>query len=195
MTTNEIKLAIDAMGGDDAPQSVISGTALAMQNDPALRPILVGDENKLKPLIKDNPILHQVDILHTEDIVASDEVPSQALRSGKNSSMRLAIDLVKSGEASAVVSAGNSGALMIMALMVLRTIEGIERPALAALFPTLKGSCCMLDLGANIECSSTNLVQFAAMGDAFYRVIGKVDRPSIGLLNVGEEEQIGRAHV
>ena len=164
MTTNEIKLAIDAMGGDDAPQSVISGTALAMQNDPALRPILVGDENKLKPLIKDNPILHQVDILHTEDIVASDEVPSQALRSGKNSSMRLAIDLVKSGEASAVVSAGNSGALMIMALMVLRTIEGIERPALAALFPTLKGSCCMLDLGANIECSSTNLVQFAAMG-------------------------------
>ncbi|MDA1320205.1 MAG: phosphate acyltransferase, partial [Proteobacteria bacterium] len=90
MTTNEIKLAIDAMGGDDAPQSVISGTALAMQNDPALRPILVGDENKLKPLIKDNPILHQVDILHTEDIVASDEVPSQALRSGKNSSMRLA---------------------------------------------------------------------------------------------------------
>jgi glycerol-3-phosphate acyltransferase PlsX len=195
LTINEIKLAIDAMGGDDAPQSVISGTALAMQNDPALRPILVGDENKLKPLIKDNPILHQVDILHTEDIVASDEVPSQALRSGKNSSMRLAIDLVKSGEASAVVSAGNSGALMIMALMVLRTIEGIERPALAALFPTLKGSCCMLDLGANIECSSTNLVQFAAMGDAFYRVIGKVDRPSIGLLNVGEEEQKGSASI
>jgi glycerol-3-phosphate acyltransferase PlsX len=148
LITKEIKLAIDAMGGDDAPQSVIRGTALAMQNDPALRPILVGDESKLKPLITGIPILNDVEILHTEDMVASDEVPSQALRSGKTSSMRLAIELVKSGDASAVVSAGNSGALMIMALMVLRTIEGIERPALAALFPTLKGSCCMLDLGA-----------------------------------------------
>src|SRR5210317_599985 len=108
------------MGGDDAPQSVIRGTALAMQNDPALRPILVGDESKLKPLITGIPILNDVEILHTEDMVASDEVPSQALRSGKTSSMRLAIELVKSGDASAVVSAGNSGALMIMALMVLR---------------------------------------------------------------------------
>jgi len=97
------------MGGDDAPQCVISGTALAMQNDPDLRPILVGDENQLKPLMQNNPILHQAEILHTEDMVASDEVPSQALRTGKNSSMRLAIDLVKSGEASAVVSAGIPG--------------------------------------------------------------------------------------
>ncbi len=144
--------------------------------------------------------LKDVRIHHTEDMVASDDVPSQALRSGKNSSMRLAIDMVKDGTADAVVSAGNSGALMIMALMVLRTIEGIDRPALAAFFPTMNGRCCMLDLGANIECSATNLVQFAVMGDTFFRVTADAAthhsyKPSIGLLNVGEEEQKGSASI
>lgn len=196
----QITLAIDAMGGDHAPQAIIAGTEQAVQRDPSIIPILVGDERKIKPLIKSNSPLKDARIHHTEDMVSSDDVPSQALRSGKNSSMRLAIDMVKDGTADAVVSAGNSGALMIMALMVLRTIEGIDRPALAAFFPTMHGRCCMLDLGANIECSATNLVQFAVMGDTFFRVTADAAthhayKPSIGLLNVGEEEQKGSASI
>ena len=196
----KITLAIDAMGGDDAPQAIITGTEIAISLDPSITPILVGDEEKIRPFINANSPLRDVRIHHTADMVASDDVPSQALRSGKNSSMRLAIDMVKDGEADAVVSAGNSGALMIKALMVLRTIEGIDRPALAAFFPTMHGRCCMLDLGANIECSATNLVQFAVMGEAFFRVTADSDlsasyKPSIGLLNIGEEEQKGSASI
>ena len=116
----KITLAIDAMGGDDAPQAIITGTEIAISLDPSITPILVGDEEKIRPFINANSPLRDVRIHHTADMVASDDVPSQALRSGKNSSMRLAIDMVKDGEADAVVSAGNSGALMIKALMVLR---------------------------------------------------------------------------
>jgi glycerol-3-phosphate acyltransferase PlsX len=196
----KITLAIDAMGGDHAPHAIITGTELAVRLDPSITPILVGDEQKIRPLIKADSPLRDVRIHHTTDKVASDDVPSQALRSGKKSSMRLAIDLVNDGTADAVVSAGNSGALLIMALMALRTIEGIDRPAMAAFFPTMNGRCCMLDLGANIECSATNLVQFAVMGDAFFRVTADEStnhayKPSIGLLNVGEEEQKGSASI
>lgn len=198
--SKKIILAIDAMGGDHAPHSVIIGTEAAVRLDPSISPILIGDEKKIRPLIHSNSPLKGVKIVHTEDKVGSDEIPSQALRSGKKSSMRLAINLVKNGEADAIVSAGNSGALMVMALMVLRTIEGIDRPALAAFFPTMNGRCCMLDLGANIECSAANLVQFAVMGDTFYRVTADTNikdtyKPSIGLLNVGEEEQKGSASI
>ena len=186
-----MRIAIDAMGGDDAPSVVIDGTALAVKGDPGIVPCLVGDERQLTPLVKKHACLESVDIVHTEDAVAPDAKPSAALRTGKKSSMRLAIDMVDAGKADAVVSAGNSGALMVMSLMSLRTMEGIDRPALAAYIPTEKDPCCILDLGANIDCSTNHLVQFAVMGDAFARVITGIPSPSVGLLNVGEEEQKG----
>ena len=191
LNSQEITLTIDAMGGDHAPHAVVKGAAIAMRLDADLRLILVGDAGKLRPLLASEGIGDRASIVHTDAVVASEEIPSQALRSGKNSSMRLALDLVKSGEASAIVSAGNSGALMVKALMVLRQIKGIERPALAAWLPTRQGACCMLDLGANIDCDATNLVQFAAMGEAFYRVLQGEASPRIGLLNVGIEAQKG----
>ena len=188
---SRIRIAIDGMGGDHAPMAVVSGTALAVKGNPAITPILVGDEAQLAPHLARYKHLADTEIIHTSDVVAGDTKPSAALRSGKNSSMRLAIDLVKQGRADAVVSSGNSGALMVMALMVLRRIDGIDRPALAAYFPSIAGRVYMLDLGANVECSATNLVQFAAMGDAFCRVTSGTRQPSIGLLNIGEEEQKG----
>ena len=189
------RVAIDAMGGDHGPETVIKGVALAVKKNPKLVPILVGDEALISPVVTKYEELKGVRIVHTADAVPADEKPSVALRSGKNSSMRLAIDLVKNGEADATVSGGNTGALMAMALIVLRPIDGIDRPALAAYLPTIDGQCCMLDLGANIECSADNLVQFALMGDAFCRVTSDVKSPSIGLLNVGEEEQKGNAAI
>ena len=190
-----LRIAIDAMGGDQAPRVVINGLSNAMRTNPDIDPILVGDRNLISPLIEKHPNLAGTRIVHTTDAVAADEKPSQALRNGKNTSMRLAIDMVGAGEADAVVSAGNSGALMVMALMGLRTMEGIDRPALAAYVPTEEKPCCILDLGANIDCSTRHLVQFAIMGDAFARVTSGRPSPSIGLLNVGEEEQKGSTKV
>ncbi len=181
------------MGGDHGPAVTVKGIALAMAKNPELVPIIVGDKTLIAPYLKHYDNLKSVEIVHTTDVVPNDEKPSIALRTGRQSSMRLALDLVREGKASAAVSGGNTGALMIMALMALRTLEGIDRPALAAHLPTLDGVCCMLDLGANIECSAENLVQFAMMGDAFSTVTTGKTSPSIGLLNVGEEEQKGHA--
>ena len=190
-----MRIAIDAMGGDNAPTTIIDGVARSVRQNPDIYPVIVGSEGELRPLLKRHNLLDCSEIVHTDDSVSADEKPSVALRMGKNSSMRLAIDLVKDGKADAAVSAGNSGALMIKALMVLRPMEGIDRPAMAAFFPTLEGRCCMLDLGANIDCNSDHLVQFAIMGDAFSRVVAGISSPSIGLLNVGEEEQKGSATI
>ena len=190
-----MRIAIDAMGGDDAPSVVVNGTALAVRRDPGIVPCLVGDERQLAPLVGRHPCLKAAEIVHTADAVAPDAKPSAALRTGKKSSMRLAVDMVDAGKADAVVSAGNSGALMVMSLMSLRTMEGIDRPALAAYLPTEKNPCCILDLGANIDCSTDHLVQFAVMGEAFARVIAGIAAPSVGLLNVGEEEQKGSTTV
>jgi glycerol-3-phosphate acyltransferase PlsX len=190
-----MRIAIDAMGGDNAPSTIVDGVALAVKRNPSIKPVLVGAEVQLKPLIKRHTYLASAKIVNADDVVAPDEKPSVALRMGKSSSMQLAINLVKDGQADATVSAGNSGALMVMALVSLRPMEGIDRPALAAFMPTLKGRCCMLDLGANIDCTSDHLVQFAIMGDAFCRVTSGIASPSIGLLNVGEEEQKGNATI
>ena len=179
------------MGGDFGPEVTVAGAALAVQNNPRITPILVGDETRIKPVLAKFPSLSHAEVVHAEDAVAADEKPSIALRTGRNSSMKLAIDLVKEGKADAAVSSGNTGALMAMALIGLRTLDGIARPALAAYLPTVGGQCCMLDLGANVECDADNLVQFAMMGDAFCRTTSDVKSPSIGLLNVGEEEQKG----
>ena len=185
------KISLDAMGGDNAPDIVIAGADRALQIHPEMELILVGDETRIKPLVKASRHLHQAQIIHADDIVLAEDKPSQALRSGRQTSMWKAIELVSDGSADAVVSAGNTGALMAMSKLQLRMLEGVSRPAIAGFFPTVKGSSCMLDMGANIECNEDNLVQFAIMGSAFFSSVMGTEKPAIGLLNVGEEEQKG----
>lgn len=187
-------LSLDAMGGDHAPRVVIEALRPTRLQYPGIRFILFGDKEKIArytdPEMKD-----YVEVRHTDDVVGSDEKPSQALRRGKNTSMKLAIDAVKNGEAQGVVSGGNTGALMAMSLFALRPVAGIDRPAIAGFMPTMRGESVMLDLGANVHCDSTNLVQFAMLGADFCRaVLGRVN-PSVGLLNIGEEELKGNEAV
>lgn len=181
------------MGGDHAPKSVIAGANIARRRWPDIRFLLFGDEGRIAPLLKRMPRLQKLcSIRHTSDAVSNDEKPAVALRSGRQSSMRLAIDSVRDEESAGVVSAGNTGALMAMSKFSLKTLAGIDRPAMASFFPTSRGESVMLDLGANVECSAANLVQFAIMGEVFARtVLGSV-RPSVGLLNVGSEELKGK---
>jgi glycerol-3-phosphate acyltransferase PlsX len=180
------------MGGDNAPDMVVRGAELARQRFPNVHFLLFGDEARLQPMLRDLPDLAKVStIRHTEIVVAMDDKPSQALRAGRGSSMRLAIDAVQDGEAAAVVSAGNTGALMAMAKFVLKTMPGIDRPAIASFFPTMRSESVMLDLGANVQCDANNLVQFAVMGNVFARAVLGVQQPSMGILNVGAEELKG----
>lgn len=191
-----ITLALDAMGGDCAPRSVVEGAHLALQRNPSLKFILFGDEDLIRPLLEDYPHLSAVTTLtHTKDVIRNEDKPSVALRQGRQSSMRLAINAVADRKADAVVSAGNTGAYMAISKFVLKTMEGISRPAIAASFPTAKGSCVMLDLGANVSCGQDNLVEFAVMGDIYARDVLGLDNPKIVLLNVGEEEMKGNAVV
>jgi len=186
--TEPLTIALDAMGGDNAPSIVVKGAAIARVRHPNVRYLFFGDEGKIKPLLKRRPKLRKlVSLIHTEKVVLNDAKPSTALRQGRGSSMWEAIDSVHQGKAAAVVSAGNTGALMAMAKMLLGTLPGIDRPAIAAYFPTLRGESVMLDLGANVECDANNLVQFAVMGEVFARTVLGLQQPTIGLLNVGEE--------
>lgn len=180
------------MGGDRAPDMVIEGAALALAKNSNLRFKLYGDQAKISPLLeKYSALIKASEIIHTPDFIANEEKPSIALRHSKNSSMRLAVDAVRDGHASGVVSAGNTGAYMAIAKIFLKMIPGIDRPAIIASLPTLKNPCVMLDLGANVVCDHNHLVQFAIMGDVYAQEILGVSNPSIGLLNVGEEEQKG----
>jgi len=193
-----LPIALDAMGGDLGPSAVIGGAQLAHIRFPDIRFVFYGDEKKITPLLDapENRSLKACSaIVHTDVMVEQDEKPSIAVRAGKQSSMRLAIDSVERGESSGVVSSGNTGALMAMSKIALRTLPGISRPAIAGTFPTLKGECIMLDLGANVESDGEELVQFAIMGDAFARAVLRVDSPTIGLLNVGSEEMKGHEEV
>jgi len=184
------------MGGDHAPRMVVAGAALALRKNPSLRFLLVGDEAAIAPLLKQRDGLRAAaEVRHTDEVVKSTDRPSQALRRGRRSSMRLAIDAVAAGEAQGVVSAGNTGALMAMSKFVLKTMPGIDRPAISSFMPGIGGECVMLDLGANIDCDEYNLVQFAIMGAAFARTVLGKERPSVGLLNVGEEELKGNEAV
>ena len=187
-----IVIALDAMGGDAAPQMVLRGAQLARKRFPDVRFLVFGRESEVRPLLERQKGLSEIcELVHTDDVVASDERPSVAVRSGRQSSMRLAINAVKEGRAHAIVSAGNTGALMGMAKFVLKTLPGIDRPAIASFFPTTKGESVMLDLGANVQCNSHNLVDFAIMGSVFSRlVLGRLE-PTIGILNVGSEDQKG----
>lgn len=189
-------IALDAMGGDQAPEMVVAGAALARERHPQSRYIFFGDEARVKPLLEQYPELHRVsELRHTPDIIAADLKPSLALRQGRTSSMRLAIDAVAKGQASCVVSAGNTGALMATAKFVLKTLPGIDRPAIASVVPTKIGESVMLDLGANVECDAENLVQFALMGVIYCRAVLGIGDPSFGLLNIGTEEMKGHDEI
>jgi len=187
-----ITIALDAMGGAHAPDMVLSGAEIALQRHPEVRYLLFGAEGEVRPLLAKLPGLSKaVTLFHTNEVVADDAKPSLALRTGRQSSMRLAIDSVADGRADGVVSAGNTGALMAMAKFALKTLPGIDRPAIASFFPTQRGESVMLDLGANVECDAENLVQFALMGDVFARTVLGLVEPTIGLLNVGSEDLKG----
>ncbi len=184
------------MGGDFAPRIVVRGANIARQRYPGVRFGLFGDERKIAPLLRRFPKLRNViSIRHTEEVVTADAKPSQALRQGRESSMRLAINAVRDGEAAGVVSAGNTGALMAMAKVTLKTLPGIDRPAMAAVFPSQRSESVMLDLGANVECDAENLIEFSIMGAEFARTVLGLYDPSVGLLNVGTEEAKGHEAV
>ena len=187
------RIAIDAMGGDEGVRVMIEGAALARRRHDRFKFLLVGDETRIKAALEDHPGMAEAsEILHCEDVVGGDEKPSRALRRAKTTSMGLAVDAVKRGEAGAAVSAGNTGALMAISKLALRTMPGIDRPALAALLPTLgDNDVIMLDLGANRECDARNLVQFAIMGAAYSRIVTGIERPRVRLLNIGTEETKG----
>ncbi|WBV41440.1 phosphate acyltransferase PlsX [Pseudoroseomonas cervicalis] len=184
-------LAIDAMGGDHAPDSVLDGLEIAAERHPKARFLLVGDEARLTALLAKRPRAAKACTLrHAAEAIPGDMKPTAALRV-RNSSMRIAIDAVAGGEAAGVVSAGNTGALMALGKIVVKSLPEIDRPALAAIGPSARGDVVLLDLGANIVCDPRNLVEFAVMGDAFARAVLGLTSPSIGLLNVGSEELKG----
>ena len=196
MTSDSLNIALDAMGGDRAPEMVVKGANIARQRFPNVKFLFFGDETRIAPLLRRYGALGKTsEVRHTDKVVASEDKPSTALRAGRGSSMRLAIDAVQAGEAAGIVSAGNTGALMAMAKFVLRTLPGIDRPAIASFFPTLRGESVMLDLGANLSCDAENLVQFAVMGNVFARTVLGILRPTVGLLNVGSEEVKGHEAV
>jgi len=187
------RIAIDAMGGDIGPAVVVAGMARARRKDRALQFEVFGDESQIGPeLAKHRPLMDAVALHHVTDSIHPSEKPSQAIRRAKTTSMGLAINAVKEGQANAALSGGNTGALMAMAKLALRTMPGIDRPALAALLPTLGiTDCVMLDLGANTECDAQNLVQFAVMGSAYSRTVLGIAKPRVKLLNIGTEELKG----
>lgn len=185
-----VRISIDAMGGDHGPEVVLKGVAISQARHPDTEFVLFGDETRLKAVLLSHPALAAVSrIVHTDVVVGMDDKPSQALRAGRyKSSMWRCIDAVKHHQADAAVSAGNTGALMAMAKVNLRTMPGIGRPAIAAIWPTLKGESIVLDMGASIGATAQSLVEMAIMGAAMARTIFDIPQPSIGLLNVGVEE-------
>ena len=195
--SSEVTIALDAMGGDFGAQVIVPAALRAVRQDDALGIILVGDESVLNSTLErckatDNDRLK---IRHASQTVGMDEMPSNALRNKKDSSMRVAIDLVKSGAAGACVSAGNTGALMATARFVLKMLPGIDRPAICTSLPTMTGHTWMLDLGANVECNAEHLLQFALMGSVLADALDNNHQPRVGLLNIGEEEIKGNEQV
>lgn len=196
---NNITIAIDAMGGDHGLSVVIPACVRAVQNNKALKLLLVGDQSQVTRHLKLHGVSittnSQISVVHASEVVGMDELPSHALRNKKDSSMRVAINLVKEGRAQACVSAGNTGALMAIARFVLKTLPGIDRPAIIAELPTMKGRTRVIDLGANIDSCAEHLFQFAVMGSALIQALDGKVAPKIGLLNIGVEEIKGNDQV
>jgi phosphate acyltransferase len=187
------RIAIDAMGGDSGPAVMVAGAARALRRRRDFSFLLFGDEPEIRRQLAAHPELSSAsEVVHCDDVISGEDRPSQAIRRSKTSSMGRAIAAVKEGAAQAMVSGGNTGAMMAMSKLALRTMPGIDRPALAALLPTLgRNDLVMLDLGANTECDANNLVQFAVMGAAYARVVLELERPRVQLLNIGTEELKG----
>lgn len=191
--SNELIIALDAMGGDDGPDVAIPGAALALVRRPNLAFRLFGDETRINAALAGHPeVARRSEVIHAPTSITMDEKPSQALRRGRrDSSMALAIQAVKAGDAHIALSAGNTGALMAMSKTMLRTMPGIERPAIAAIWPTVTSECIALDMGANVGASARQLADFAVMGAGMARALFGVEKPTVALLNIGEEEAKG----
>jgi len=187
------RIAIDAMGGDSGPAAMVAGVARALRRDSSLEFSIYGDETQVRTeLERHKNLRNKVTVVHSPEAIAASEKPSQAIRRAKTTSLGMAINAVKENKADAALSAGNTGAMMAMAKLALRTMPGIDRPALAALLPTLaETDVVMLDLGANTECDAQNLVQFAVMGSAYARTVLSISKPRVKLLNIGTEELKG----
>ncbi|HEY8567339.1 MAG TPA: phosphate acyltransferase PlsX [Beijerinckiaceae bacterium] len=185
-----LRISLDAMGGDVGPQVVVPGAALAAERHPEIRFLMFGDETIVAPLVAAEPRLAgRVELRHTDFVVRMDDKPSQAVRAGRGkSSMWRAVQAVRDEEADAVVSAGNTGALMATAKICLKTMAHVERPAIAAMWPTTRGESIVLDVGATIGADAAHLVDMAIMGAAMAKIVFDVERPTVGLLNVGTEE-------
>ncbi|MFG0738057.1 phosphate acyltransferase PlsX [Proteus terrae] len=189
-----LTIALDAMGGDFGPRITVPACLRALASNPHLKILLVGQPDSIFPLLANQnaELISRLQVIPAEHIVANDAKPSQAIRASKGTSMRVALDLVKTGEAQACVSAGNTGVLMGLAKLRLNAIDGIERPALVSVLPNQKkGKTVVLDLGANVNCDSKMLVQFAVMGAVMAEEIAEIDSPKVALLNIGEEESKG----
>jgi phosphate acyltransferase len=194
--TMRLTIALDGMGGDGAPDVVVEGANMALSRHPGVHFLFYGDEARLKPLLDPFPKLAAASTIHHTDVaVTGAHKPTEALRKARGSSMGLAIDAVRDGAAQGVVSAGNTGALMAISKIALKTVTGISRPAIATVVPNSRSESVMLDLGANIQCDARNLVEFAVMGEVFARTVLGLVKPTIGLLNVGEEELKGHEYV
>jgi len=189
--TDLIKIAVDAMGGDNSPSKTIDGIILNHSKNKNVFFKIFGDEKIISELIGNKIKTKFYEIIHTTDVVKSTDSPLEGAKRGKNTSMWLAIDSVKNKEADIVVSAGNTGALLVISKLNLKMIENIDKPALSALWPNKKGMSVVLDLGANIECSSKNLLDFSIMGSALYTSLYNGEKPNVGLLNIGSEELKG----
>jgi glycerol-3-phosphate acyltransferase PlsX len=194
---DKARIALDAMGGDHGASVVLPGADISLTRHPDIEFLLFGDRAMVEPVLEGLPRLKAKSrLIHTDVSIRMDDKPSQALRHGRHkSSMWLAIDAVKKGEADVVLSAGNTGALMAMSRFNLKMIEGIERPALAGIWPTLKGESVVLDVGASIGADEQHLINLAAMGSAMARVLFDIERPTVGLLNIGVEEVKGLEQV
>ncbi len=192
-----ITIALDCMGGDHGVPVTVPAAAKFLDEHPEARIVLVGQIPAIEAQLKKLKLQtgDRLSLRAAEEVITMEEPPAQALRGKRNSSMRIAIDLVKEGAADAAVSAGNTGALMAISRFVLKMLPGIERPALASFLPTLTGRTCVLDLGANVDCEAEHLLQFGVMGSCLVSAVEHVDRPSVGLLNIGEEEIKGNETV
>jgi phosphate acyltransferase len=185
-----MRVALDAMGGDHAPREIVAGAGEAAR-DLGIEVVLVGPEARLRDETHDAPSLRDLRIVDAPDVIGMAEAPAMALRRKRRSSIAVALDLVRRGEADAMVSAGNTGAVMAAALLTLRPIEGIDRPAIAAVLPTQRGRALMLDAGANVDCRPKHLLQFAVMGSVYAQRVMGVPSPRVGLLSNGEEDTKG----
>ncbi|ADD69758.1 fatty acid/phospholipid synthesis protein PlsX [Denitrovibrio acetiphilus DSM 12809] len=187
-----MKVVVDAMGGDNAPREIVKGAVAAVKQY-GMQVILVGDEQEIRRELEScgGDKLKKIEVVHAEEKVEMDDSPSQILRTKRNSSIHQGLRLVKQGDGAAFFSAGNTGAVMACAKMILKTLPGIDRPAIAAVMPTVKGATVMCDVGANVDCKIENYVQFAIMASAYASLIMHKEKPSVGLMSVGEEDVKG----